>query len=114
NTFYVHADSVIDVVDVAITLDQLALAVDHHRMVVDEVRLVALVVQDVVPDHFHTVLRDREGNPRHGARYAVAIGNQLGPLGIGPGGIVDTLRIGGAAAGRIDLQVVIRMALQQI
>src|SRR5690606_19092535 len=91
-----HAVAVIDVIDVAVTLDQVALAVDYHRLVVDEGRLVALVVQDVVPDHFHTVLRGREGNPRHGARYAVAIGNQLGPLGIGPGGIVDTLRIGGA------------------
>src|SRR5690606_9540836 len=72
-----HALAVIDVVDVAVTLDQVALAVDRHRLIVDEVGLVALVVQDVVPDHFHAILRDGEGNPSCGARYAITIGNQL-------------------------------------
>ena len=76
--------------------------------------LFTLVVQDVVPDDFHAILRNREWYARHGAGYPITVGDQLGTFGVGPGGIVDTLRCGGAAPGRIDLQIIVGITLQQI
>ena len=108
-----HAFAVIDVIDVPIALDVVGPATDHHRLVVDHVALVTLVMQDVVPDHLDAALRDREGNARGCALNTVAVGDQFGADGVVAGGVIDPLRHRGTAASREYAQVVVGVTLQQ-
>src|SRR5690606_32917959 len=65
-------------------------------------------------DDLHAALGNGKGNAGDRTGYAIAVLDQLGMLGIVPGRRVDALRRRGAAAGGIDLQVIVRMALEQI
>ncbi|MNF98761.1 hypothetical protein D3C84_816330 [compost metagenome] len=75
--------------------------------------LLAAVAQDVVPDGFQAVGRNREGHTGGHAFDSVAAGHQCAVLGIEPGGIVDALRRRSAAVGRKHPQLVVRALLQQ-
>ena len=66
----------------------------------------AAVAQQVIPDHLLPVLRQRKRDATGGAGHAVAAVRQLGGPDVGLGGIINILRRGGAAAGRVHRHLV--------
>ena len=110
-----HAGAPVVEIDFPVEFQQVVVAVGQHRgLVGDHVRLLAAVAQDVVPDRFQAVLRQRKRHAYRSALDAVAGGNQPGRRGVLPSRVVDALWHCRAAPGRIHAQRVVQMLTEQL
>ncbi|MCY1512764.1 hypothetical protein D9M68_472380 [compost metagenome] len=84
----------------------------HFRGAADDVA--AAVADDVVPQGFHAVLRNRERDAAVGVGEAVAAVQQLGAGGVLDGVVIDPLRRGAGAAGLVDRHLeAVRVGIEQ-